>query len=377
LSAPRLLYVVTEDWYFVSHRLPMARAARDAGFEVHVATRVDKSGDRIRAEGFTLHHVPFARGRLSPLHLLNTIVAVRRIHGEVNPAIAHHVALQPTVLASIAAVGRDVVCLNALTGLGFVFTSRTARARLMRPILSGALRFLLDRGADISLVQNPDDRAALRALGIPEHRIALISGSGVDLDQFAARPEPPPPIVVGFAGRLLLDKGIHTLVDAHRILRARGIDVRLRIAGERDAANPSSISSAQLAQWRGEPGIEVLGHVTDMPSFWASVHIAALPSRREGLPKTLVEAAACARPAIASDVPGCREVVIPNETGLLVPVDDPRSLADAIARLATDRELRVRLGAAARARAESTFAASLIAREITELYDQLLRARAA
>jgi glycosyltransferase involved in cell wall biosynthesis len=376
LTSPRLLYVVTEDWYFASHRLPMARAARDAGFDVHVATRVGVSEQEIRREGFTLHHVPFARGRLSPLEAMKTIRAVRALHDEIDPAIAHHVALQPVLLASIAALGRRAVCVNAVTGFGFAFTSRTATARAIRPMFSLALRALLARGGDVALVQNPDDRQTLRALGVPGNRIELIAGSGVDLDEFSRQPEPPAPIVVGFAGRLLLDKGVQTAVEAQRILSARGVRVNLRIAGRPDAANPTSISADTLEQWRAIPGIELLGHVTDMSSFWRRVHIAVLPSRREGLPKALLEAGASGRPLIASDVPGCREVVVPGETGTLVPVDDARALADAIEVLAADASLRARYGAAARRHAEAKFGAVAIARQTVELYDRLLRSHA-
>ena len=241
----RLLYVVTEDWYFLSHRLPMARAARDAGFEVHVATRVADGAAAIRAEGFTLHHVPFVRGRLSPSGTIATIRALRGIHREVAPAIAHHVALQATVLGSMAAWGRRVVCVNALTGLGYAFTSGGAKARLWRGLLSALLRLLLRGRRQIVLIQNPDDRAVMLSLGIPAERIALIPGSGVDVEALQPMPEPPGPITVAFVGRLLDDKGIRTLIRAHALLRQRGSSVELLIAGTPDAANPASVSEQE------------------------------------------------------------------------------------------------------------------------------------
>ena len=373
-SAPRLLYVVTEDWAFLSHRLPMARAARDAGFEVHVATRVDKGAAAIAAERFILHPIPFARGSLSPLDSLSTVAALRRVHRAVKPDIAHHVALQAAVLGMIATFGRRTPCVNAFIGLGYAFTSNSARARIVRRLIGGALRFLVDRNGSIALVQNGDDRAALMSLGIAKDRIALIAGSGVDVKRFTPLPEPRGAPTFGFVGRLLDDKGVRTLVAAHRLLRARGVDARLLIAGTPDPANPASVTAAQAKSWNSEPGIACLGHVTDIAGLWARAHIAVLPSRREGLPLSLMEAAACGRAMIASDVPGCREIVIHEQTGLLVAVDDAPALAAAMERLAGAPELRARFAAAARKLATERFAADIIGRQTVELYRRVLGA---
>ncbi len=373
-TRPRLLYVVSEDWYFLSHRLPMARAARDAGFDVHVATHVQHGAEAIRREGFVLHSIPFERGKLSIGAGWRTIRAIRSIHADIQPVLAHHVSLQPAVLASMAALGRDVVCVNAVTGFGFAFTSSSLKARAIRPAIASLLRWLLGRPSSVALVQNPDDRAALLGLRVPADRIVCIAGSGVDLERFTPTPEPAGVITVGFVGRLLADKGVHTLVEAHHLLKSRGVEIALQMAGTPDPANPSSVTEAELAAWRAA-GISVLGHIDDIPAFWASAHIAVLPSRREGLPKSLLEAAASGRPMIASDVPGCREVV-GTESGLLVRVDDPVALADAIERLAASQELRQRLGAAARQSAEARFGNERIARETVALYQRLLSARA-
>jgi glycosyltransferase involved in cell wall biosynthesis len=371
-SAPRLLYVVSEDWYFLSHRLPMARAARDAGFEVHVATRVKDGAAAIEAERFILHPIPFARGHLSPLASLATILALRRIHRDLAPAVTHHVSLQPSVLGLIAALGRPGACVNALTGLGYSFTSNSVKARLVKLAIGPALRLLLDRGGIVSLVQNGDDRAALMALGIPKSRIALIRGSGVDVKRLAPLPEPPGPPTAAFVGRLLDDKGIRTLVDAHRLLRAQGSDARLLIAGTPDPANPASVTPEEAASWNNEPGITWLGHVDDIAGLWARAHLAVLPSRREGLPLSLLEAAACGRAMVATDVPGCREIVIPGENGLLVPVDNATALADAIGQLLRETEQRAQFAAAARRLVIEEFSAETIGRQTVALYRHLL-----
>ncbi len=371
-SPPRLLYVVTEDWAFLSHRLPMARAARDAGFEVHVATRVGDGAPAIAAERFILHPVPFTRGSVSPLASLVTIAALRRIHRAINPDIVHHVALQATVLGIIAAFGRPCACVNAFIGLGYAFTSDNAKARVVRRLIGSALRFLVDRDGSVALVQNGDDRAALMSLGIPNSRIALIAGSGVDVERFTPLPEPQGPPTFGFVGRLLDDKGIRTLIAAHRLMRERGIDARLLIAGTPDPANPASVTAAEAASWNKEPGITCLEHVKDIAGLWARAHVAVLSSRREGLPLSLLEAAACGRAMIASDVPGCREIVIHEQTGLLVPVDNAGALANAMERLAGAPQLRREYAMAARALVVKKFAAEIIGRQIVELYRRLV-----
>ena len=368
----RLLYVVTEDWYFLSHRLPMARAARDAGFEVHVATRVVDGAKAIEAEGFVLHPVAFARGKLSPFAVLGTIRELRDVYRSVAPDVAHHVSLQSTVLGSLAALGQRVACVNALTGLGYTFTSGGAKALLLRPVLSALLRVLLNRPRQTVLVQNPDDYDGMRALGIAAERIVTIPGSGVDTDQLKPLPEPPGPTTMAFVGRLLADKGIHTLIRAQRRLRQHGTDVELLIAGTPDPANPASVTEQEAKDLGREPGNTWLGHVNDIPGLWARSHIAVLPSRREGLPKSLLEAAAMGRPMVATDVPGCREVVRPGETGILVPYDDDAALAEAIAKLAASPALRAQYGAAARKLAVERFSAEAIGRQTVDLYRRIM-----
>jgi glycosyltransferase involved in cell wall biosynthesis len=366
---------VSEDWYFLSHRLPMARAALEAGFEVHVATRVVGGGPAIEQEGFILHPIPFKRGRLAPFTSLRTLLALRRIHREVDPDIVHHVALQAAVLGTLAAGKRSVARVNALTGLGYAFTSQSRKARVLRRATAAALRNLFDRSGSVALVQNPDDATALVALGIPQKRIVLIPGSGVDVEELKPLPEPKGTPTVGFVGRLLEDKGIRTLIQAHLLLRLNGVKVELRIAGTPDPANPATVTQDEAAGWVHEPGIAWAGHVEDISDFWAHAHVAALPSRREGLPKSLLEAAACGRPLIASDVPGCREIVRAKETGLLVPVDDAPALADAILQLIRSPQQRARYGAAARNLVVERFAAGPIGRMTVELYRRLVSAR--
>jgi glycosyltransferase involved in cell wall biosynthesis len=354
--------------------LPMARAAREAGFEVHVATRVTDGAAALQTERFVLHPIPFARGSLSPMATLSTIAALRRVHRDIKPALTHHVALQACVLGMLAMLGRPAACVNAFIGLGYSFTSNTGKARAVRTLIGTLLRFLLDREHCVALVQNADDMAALAALGVPKERIALIRGSGVDINRFTPLPEPDGPITFGFVGRLLEDKGIRTLIAAQRSLRARDVKTKLLIAGTPDPANPTSISEAEALSWNCEPGISWLGHVHDVAGFWGKAHVAVLPSRREGLPLSLMEAAACGRAMIASDVPGCREVVVHEQTGLLFPVDDAKTLAAAMEQLVRAPELRSRYAAAARILVVENFAAEIIGRQIVQLYRRLIQA---
>jgi glycosyltransferase involved in cell wall biosynthesis len=367
---PRLLYVVTEDWAFLLHRLPMARAARTAGYEVHVATNVTDGAAAIAAEGFVLHPVRFSRGRLSPFAIWQTIRDLRRIHRHVDPVVVHRVAVEPIVIDAVATLGLKAASVNAITGLGYAFIANSPKARAIRQAISLVLRLLINHPRNVALVQNPDDGALVAEIGVAPARIKLIPGSGVDIERFRPSPEPEGPITAAFVGRLLDHKGIRTLIAAHRLLRAQGVPIQLLVAGTPDRANPASVSPQEAAAWAREPGINMLGHVSDIAPVWARAHMAVLPSRREGLPRTLLEAAACGRAMVATDVPGCREVARPD-TGLLVPVDDPAALAEAMATLAQSADLRRQLGAAARTLAVERFSSDAIGRAIVDLYASL------
>jgi glycosyltransferase involved in cell wall biosynthesis len=369
---PRLLYLVSEDWYFLSHRLPMARAARAAGYEVHVATRIVNGGSAITAEGFALHPLHWRRGSTNPIDFINAIVEVRRVYRALNPDLVHQVAFWPSIVGSLAAAGLATRRVSALAGLGFAFTSDTLKARVVRALLRPFLRPLLSGDRAAVLVQNPDDYAAMTELGIPRAQIFVIPGSGVDTEQLHVMPEPKDPITMAYVGRLLDDKGLRTLVAAHALLAARGDNVRLLIAGDTDPANPASIPPTEIDTWRMRPMIDVLGHVTDIATVWAKAHIAVLPSRREGLPKSLLEAAASGRPIVATDVPGCREIARPGVNALLVPVDDAQALADAVQQLAHNADLRAQFAAAGRALVEREFASARVGPETVKLYRAML-----
>ena len=371
-SRPVILYVVTEDWYFLLHRLPMAQAAARAGYDVHLATRVNNDGSAIEELGFKVHPLKWRRGSLNPLRIASMVREIRGLYGRLRPDIIHHVALQPVVLGSLASTGQPIVQINSLVGLGSMYISSQATSRLGWAALKMLLPRLMNRPCAIVTVENRDDKAVLSALGLRSEQIVILPGSGVDTHRLEPTAEPDGVITAAFAGRLLANKGIRTLIAAHDLLAKRGIRLRLLIAGQPDPANPTSIPVAEIERWKGRPGITVLGQVADISNVWRSAHFAVLPSRGgEGLPVSLLEAAACGRPLVATDVAGCREIARAGVNALLVPPDDPASLAEAMAHMARDGELRRLFGQAGRKIVEAEYSSDIVGREVVSLYDRL------
>ena len=371
----KILFLVTEDWYFFSHRLPVARAARDAGMQVVVATNVTHNGDAIRDEGFHLFPLRLRRHSLNPFHEVLTLIELFRLYRQEQPDLVHHVAMKPVLYGSFIAWLLGIpVAVNALAGLGFVFTSSMWRARILYPFVCFGLRFLLNRVNGKVIVQNPDDLRALeKAAHVSHERMKIIPGSGVDTDHLLALPEPTStPITVAMVARMLIDKGVLDLIEAARLLRSQGIALRVLLFGMPDSENPTSIPETQLETWTAEGVAEWRGFEEDVRRIWQEAHIAVLPSYREGLPKSLLEAAACGRPVITTDAPGCREVVRSNETGLLFQPGDVEALANAMARLATDASLRTSLGKQGRIFVEESFSERLVVKQTMTLYHDLL-----
>jgi glycosyltransferase involved in cell wall biosynthesis len=259
-------------------------------------------------------------------------------------------------------------------GLGSGFSATDGAAWLRRPLLRLALRLALGGGSDRVIVQNPEDGDALAGFGVDRRRIALIRGSGIDTRHFQPLPDPGGDTVrVALVSRMIRQKGVLEAATAIRRLRERGVPVELLLAGPTDPDNAGALGVEALAGLAAEPGITWLGPVADVREVWDRAAIAVLPSTYgEGLPKALLEAAACARPIVATDVPGCREVVRPGETGILVPAHDTAALAEAIKALAGDAAERRRLGQAGRALVESAFAEEVVARETLDIYRALL-----
>jgi len=351
---------------------------------VVVATRVRAHGKAIRDEGFALRPIAWRRRGDGLLGAARAISAISRLYRGERPDIVHHVALKPVLFGGIArrlafAHSADAPALvDSVMGLGSGFSRTTIAARLRRRPLGLALRLVTGGSGGWTVVQNPEDRAALAELGIDVGRIALIRGSGVDISRFVPLPEPGgDAVAVALVSRMLRDKGVLDAAAAIRRLRAQGLAIELLLAGPTDPDNANSLTPDALRSLTAEPGIEWLGPVADVRTVWRRAAIAVLPSTYgEGVPKTLLEAAACGRPLVAADVPGCREVVHPDETGILVPPHDVDRLAEAIAALAGDPARRGALGRAGRKLIECRFTDEIVARETLALYRAALAERA-
>jgi glycosyltransferase involved in cell wall biosynthesis len=375
-ARPKLLFLVTEDWYFWSHRLPMARAARDAGFAVSVATRVAAHGERIVAEGFALLPFAWRRADNTPWQSLRTIAALRRLVRAARPDIVHAISLMPVVYGGLALLlpTRRPVLIASLTGLGHALESGSLRARLLRLPIRAVLWTMLRRPRTAFIVQNDAHRRALLPVASEStSTIEVIAGSGVDTQHFSPLPDPAArPITIAFVGRLLASKGIRELVAAHLALQDRGVPVRLLIAGAPDPDAPTALGDREVKGWLDHPALVWLGHVEDVRQVWNEAHVAVLPSHHEGLPLSLLEAAACARPLIATDIPGCRAIAKDNVNALLVPVGDVQALAAAIERLVRDDALRRRLGAASRTFVDPDLSADRIGTATVALYRRMI-----
>lgn len=367
----KLLFFVTEDWYFCSHRLPLALAAQKAGYEVVVVTRVVKHGDLIKSHGLKLIPIELSRRGRNPFKELGLIAGLYQIYRQQRPDIVHHVALKPVLYGSIAArLAKVPYVVNALAGLGLLFVSDRLQMKILRLGVEAAFHFLLNRPNTRVILQNPDDLNLLTArVALPESHTALIRGSGVDLSQYRALPEPSGTVSILLASRMLWNKGVGEFVEAARRLKQKGVKARFVLVGEGDIENPASIPHERLQAWNDEGLIEWLGRREDMPDVFAASHIVCLPTTYgEGVPKVLIEAAASGRPIVATDVPGCREIVIDGENGLLVGAKDTEALANALAMLINDASLRRRMGARGRILASSEFSIECVTQKTLKLY---------
>ena len=365
---PVLLYVVNATWFFVSHRLELARRARDRGFDVHLAAAPDDTVAQVAAAGIQVHPIPFARGEGSGSDL-DALRALWSLYRSLRPGIVHHVTLKPVLYGSLVARALGVPrVVNAVTGLGTLYLAQGPGAALRRDLVLRALRAGCNRAAVTMLFQNADDLEAYRAAGISA-KAAIIPGSGVDLDAFRPTPVPPGPPLVILPARMLRDKGVVEFAEAAGAIRRGRIAARFALVGGLDPGNESALSRETIETWVAAGDVEWWGHRADMAEVLRQAAIVCLPSYREGLPRALIEAAAAGRCIVTTDVPGCREVVRDGIEGLLVPARDSAALAHALARVIGDPGLRDTLAAAARVRAAQEFGLDRIVTETLRLYD--------
>jgi glycosyltransferase involved in cell wall biosynthesis len=373
---PKLLFLISEDWFFVSHFLPMARAAREAGFEVVVAARMRAHRERIEAAGCRVIPFEIERGSVAPLAVLRGLKRAYNIVRTEKPDIVHCIALRMIILGGIPAKlagARSLVL--APTGLGHLWISEGLNDRLMRFVTRALVVPMLRGPRTHFLFENGEDPPEL-GLDAAGADVTIVPGAGVDPAVFPQMPAPAaPPLRVAVVARMIRPKGIAEAVEAVRLAQDMGAPVELDLYGGRDPENPLSIAEADLRRWSQQRGIAWHGVTNDVPAVWRDHHVALfLSSYREGVPRTVTEAAACGRPIVTTDAVGCRELVRDEVEGLLVPPGDIAAAARALHRLAGDAALRARLGAAAHRRFLDRFTEHAVRNGVGELYRKAISA---
>lgn len=370
----KLLYLITEDWFFCSHFIERAIVAKQKGYTVAVMTRVNIHANIITSAGIKLIPSQLRRRSINPLREIAVMWEIWKTYSAERPDIVHHIALKPILYGTIAAkLARIRHIINAPVGMGFVFSSRKWKARLSKPIIITLYRYLMAPKNATVIIENADDRQLLADMHIARiEQIKLIRGAGVDTQRFFPTNEPSGDKLIILPARMLWDKGVGEFVEAARILRGKFKDLRFALIGNIDLDNPASISSTQLEFWVNEGVVEWWGYRNDMPEVFAQSHIVCLPSYREGLPKSLLEAAASGKAIVATDVPGCREIVKHEQTGLLTSSHDAELLAETIERLIMNPELRHQLGRNARRYVEQEFTSDRVTSQTLQVYNELL-----
>lgn len=370
----RVLIVVNEDWFFLLHRAAAAERLMKDGYEVVVAAASTGCDDDIRRRGFQFEPLRLEKAAITPIKDLRLVFDLARVVRRHRPDAIHLMTLKAVVLGSIAArlAGRPAAILS-MYGRGIVFSGIGLRYSLLRAIVAPLLRvvkFVALSGAYWTMEHRADADFFRTLIGIPPENIRVLPGAGFDEARFYPSPEPPEPTKVLFASRLLYSKGLDDLIAAIQEVRLRGIDISLIIAGIRDSSSPDSIPEAIIATWSELPGVSWLGPRKDVHRLISECHFVALPSRYgEGVPRILIETAACGRAAVSSEVPGCSEIVQHGVTGLLVPPGDIHALADSIALLAVTPVLRASLGRNAARRALHEFSRETEVKALADLYD--------
>ncbi len=378
-NTPHLVFIVTEDWFFVSHFLPMAKVALELGFKVSVMTRVREHRTAIESLGIDVIALEANRKSLNPFAILKTVRMMRERLEDIDSAypltLVHCIALRSILLGGWAACQAGIERrIYALTGMGFLGARHDRKARLLRWAIRLVIRRRLESAKTRYLFENPDDPILL-GLDVERNpqdkaRVVIVGGAGVDPDQLTQQPIPPtPPLRIALVARMLWSKGVDIAVQAVSQARAEGLDVTLSLYGTPDPHNPKSIPESVLNSWGQRSGIHWYGATNNVRAVWAQHHVACLPSRGgEGLPRTLLEAAACGRAIITTDVAGCRHFVRHGIDGYVLPVDDVNAFYETIMTIGRQPDLIVRMGGAARRRIFSGFTEREVMHTLRRLY---------
>lgn len=370
-NSPKILFFITEDWFVCSHWLPLIEGARGAGFEVVVVTRTNKNTEKIIQSGAKVIPLEISRRGLNVFYEFKSVLQLMRIYHKEQPDIVHHIAMKPMLYGSLVShLIRIPHIVNWVAGMGWLFISTTWRAKMLQIVMRKVLGLLL-RGTEV-IVENKDDQAVINHIGIADQHLHLIRGAGVDTLLYAPSPEPKETPLVVLPARMLWDKGVGEFVEAATQLKKRGVSARFVLVGEPDEDNPTSVPEPQLASWQKDGVVEWWGRCEDMPHVLAQSHIVCLPSYREGLPKSLLEAASCGRPIVTTDVPGCREIVRDGDNGLLVEMRNSVALADVLAKLLADPELRQYMGRRGRKLVLNEFSQERIVALVLTLYREVI-----
>lgn len=374
-EAPRLLFIASDAAVFVSHRHNLAVGAANAGYQVGVASPPGPQPilARISESGAAFIPISLERGSRAPLAELRSLLSISRAVRRFRPDLIHCITPKPVLYGGLVARMLGIPSIAAVTGLGHAFVTESPSGRALRAAVIAAYRLAINGDDTQVIFQNGDDHELFKATGALRHdRVTLIPGSGTDLQSIVATTLPAAPPVVVLPARLIRDKGVGEFVEAARLLRAGGIDARFRLLGDPDGSNPTSVSRQDLQAWAAEGVIEWRPHAANIAAALAECHIVALPSYREGFPKTLIDAAAAGRPAVATDVPGCRDAIVDGVTGLLCAPRSAESLAATLASLITDRDRQSAMGAAARRHAEEHFGHAPVTAAHLDLYASAL-----
>lgn len=369
----KLLYIISDDNYFLSHRLGLAKAAKAEGYEIFVLAyeNDNKFTDVIRSHGFEFIKFNQRAHGLGLIANVKLIWQTRKVINQVQPDLIHTVSMRMMFLTTIAFwMSKSKRMVATLTGMGYLETSGSAVIRVIKWCVTKAFKLMFSTKRIQLVVQNADDYAGVKGKFINEDRLHLVRGSGVDIEAFPVMPLPDNGLIqVTFVARMLEDKGLQELVDASRLIQKQGIkNIQINLVGMPHAVNPFSVSEKQLNLWQDKGLVNWQGFRSDIVEVWKESHIAVLPSYREGLPKSLLEAASCGRPIITTDVPGCREMVN-DKNGVLVPVKNSKELAKAIIKLSNDVVLMQVMGNASRAMVVEHFADDVVNKEMLTIYN--------
>lgn len=374
MTKKKLFIVVSEDWSFLLHRISLALSAIEAGYDVTLLTKVSKFEEKIKEKGINVININFSRSSKSPLADLFNVIKLICIFKKEKPDVIHNVAVKTILIGSIAALfNKETVVVNAFTGLGYVFSSNQFQARLIRLFIKPVFKLVMRRRNYWTIFQNLDDMNLFNQQGlIVSKRSALIRGSGVDTNEYLQTIDKNTTPVVMLVSRMLWSKGIGEFVEAARRAYEQNMEAKFVLVGDIDPDNPMSIPISTLNKWTSEGYVTWQGHSDNMPETLSSASIVCLPSYREGLPKSLLEAAALGRPLIATDVPGCREIVKNGENGILVKLKDVDSLYNAIKMLTENDEMRRAMGQKSRLLVETELSAEIINAQTIKLYKTAL-----